>query len=37
MFLRKSDVTSPAAPKTIRTISNEKLGCYRFISDDNLM
>ena len=37
MFFRKSDVTSPVAPKTIGTISNEKLGYKRFNSDDSCM
>ena len=37
MFFRKSDVTSPVASKPIGTISNEKLGCNRFNSDDNWM
>ena len=35
MFLRKFDVT--VAPKTIVTISNEKLGYNRFNSNDNCM
>ena len=37
IFFCKSDVTSPIAPKTIGTISNETLGYNRFISDDKCM
>ena len=33
----KSEVTSPVVPKTIGTISNEKLGYNHFNSDDNCM
>ena len=35
MFFRESDVTSPVAPKTIGTISNEKLEYNRFNSNDS--
>ena len=37
IFFCKSDVTSPVAPKTSGTISNETLGYNCFNSDDNCM
>ena len=37
LFFRKSYVTSPVAPKTIGSISNDKLEHNRFNSDDNCM